>query len=78
MKVNLKCFSKLVNVDSCNFKESTQYELAEGENVENLVQRAGIAKEDVSIAFVNNRVVDLGTLLSDGDRVGLAPAVGGM
>ena len=78
MKVNLKCFSKLVNPDTCNFNESTLYELADGEGIENLIQRAGIAKEDVSIAFVNSRVVDLDTILSDGDRVGLAPAVGGM
>jgi len=78
MKVNLKCFSKLVNPDTCNFNESTLYELADGENIENLVQRAGIAKEDVSIAFVNSRVVDLDTILSDGDRIGLAPSVGGM
>ncbi len=78
MKVNLKCFSKLVNPDTCNFNESTPYEIADGESIENLVQRAGIAKEDVSIAFINSRIVDFDTILSDGDRVGLAPAVGGM
>ena len=78
MKVNLKCFSKLVNPDTCDFDESTLYEIADGDSIESLVQRAGIAKEDVKIAFVNNRIVDFDTILSDGDRVGLAPAVGGM
>ena len=78
MKVNLKCFSTLANPDTCDFKASTPYEIADGESIENLVQRAGIAKEDVSIAFVNSRIVDFDTILSDGDRVGLAPAVGGM
>ena len=78
MKVNLKCFSKLVNPDTCDFNESTLYEIADGDSIESLVQRAGIAKEDVRIAFVNNRIVDFDTILSEGDRVGLAPAVGGM
>jgi molybdopterin converting factor small subunit len=78
MKVNLKCFSKLVNPDTCDFNESTLYEIADGDSVEGLVHRAGISKKDVKIAFVNNRIVDFDTVLSDGDRVGLAPAVGGM
>ncbi len=78
MKVNLKCFSKLVNPDTCDYNESTLYEIADGDNIESLAQRAGITKEDVKIAFVNNRIVDFDTVLSDGDRVGLAPAVGGM
>ncbi len=78
MKVNLKCFSKLVNPDTCDFNESTLYEIADGDNIESLAQHAGIAKKDVKIAFVNNRIVDFDTVLSDGDRVGLAPAVGGM
>ena len=78
MKVNIKCFASLVNLDTCDYKDSTEYELDEGQTVEDLVQIAGISKEDVKIAFVNSRVVDLGTVLSDGDQVGLAPAVGGM
>jgi len=78
MKVNIKCFASLVNLDTCNYKDSTEYELDDGQTVEDLVKLAGISKENVNIAFVNSRVVDLGTVLSDGDQVGLAPAVGGM
>ena len=78
MKVNLKCFSKLVNPDTCNFNESNSIELAEGQTVEDLVRRAGIEREEVKIAFVNSRIVDLDTVLFDGDRIGLAPAIGGM
>jgi molybdopterin converting factor small subunit len=78
MNVDLKCFSTLVNPDTCNFNESTSYDLEDGQTIEDLVQRAGIGREDVKIAFRNGRIVDLGTALSDGDRVGLAPAVGGM
>jgi molybdopterin converting factor small subunit len=78
MKVNLKCFATLVNPDTCNFKESTTYDLAEGQTVADLIQRAGIAGENVKIAFVNSRITGFDTVLSEGDQVGLAPAVGGM
>ena len=78
MNVSLKCFSRLVNPDTCDFNESTTYDLDEGHTVEDLVQRAGIDREEIKIAFVNSRIVDLDTTLSEGDQVGLAPAVGGM
>jgi sulfur carrier protein ThiS len=78
MNVSLKCFSKLVNPDTCDFNESTTYDMDKDHTVEDLVQRAGIDSEEVRIAFVNSRIVDLDTTLSEGDRVGLAPAVGGM
>lgn len=78
MKVDLKCFSTLVDSETCDYKDSTPYDLTEGQTVEDLFQRAGIAREDVKIAFVNSRIVDFDTVLSDGDRVGLSPAVGGM
>ncbi len=78
MKVDLKCFAKLVDPGTCDFKESTSYELDEGQTVHHLLEQAEINSEDVKIAFVNSRAVDLGTVLSEGDRVGLAPAVGGM
>lgn len=78
MKVTLKCFSTLVNPDTCDFKQSTTYELDEGQTLQHLVQRAGIDGKDVKIAFVNSRQAGLDTVLSDRDQIGLAPAVGGM
>ena len=78
MEVNLKCFSKLANHDTCDFKSATTYELDDGQTLRDLVERAGIDAEDVKIAFVNSRRSGLDTVLSDRDRVGLAPAVGGM
>jgi sulfur carrier protein ThiS len=77
MKVNLKCFSTLVNPDTCNYKDSTPYELNDGQTIQDLIESAGIAAEDVKIAIVNNRTVDFDTVLSHGDQVGLSPAVGG-
>jgi hypothetical protein len=54
------------------------YALTEGKTVVPLVQRAGIARENVKIAFKNGLIMVFDTVLSDGNRVGLAPAVGGI
>ena len=78
MKINLKCFSSLVNPGTCDYRDSTGHELPDGQTVEDLVRKAGIDMKDLKVAFVNGRVVDVGTVLKDGDQVGLAPAVGGM
>ena len=78
MKVKLKCFSKLADPIKCDFRDSTEYELTDGQTVEALVERAGIDKDSIKIAFLNNKTVGLDTVLSDGDRIGLAPSVGGM
>ena len=78
MRVNLKCFSTLANPVTCNFNDSILYNLDDGQTVEDLAGRAGIDKYKVRIAFVNNKIVDFNTVLSDGDQVGLTPSVGGM
>ncbi len=78
MNIRLKCFSALVNPDTCDYKDNTVYEMDERQTVEDLIERAGLNRDDVKIAFVNNRIVEFGAVLADGDRVGLNPAVGGM
>lgn len=78
MKIQLKCFSSLVNPGTCDYKDSTAYELADGQTVEDLVQAAGVDKTKLKTAFVNGRVVAFDTVLKPEDQVGLAPAVGGM
>ena len=74
MKVDLKCFATLANPETCDFKESTAYELEDGKTLKQLIEMAGINPEDVAMVFVNGRVVDQETVLSDGDRIGLTPA----
>ena len=78
MKVNLRCFSTLVNPERCNFNNSTAYNLKDGQTVEDLLKKIDVSNEDVKIAFVNSRIVGFDMVLSDGDNVGLSPAVGGM
>jgi len=74
----MRCFAKLAPADTCDCRKSTLDNLAEGQTVEDLCQREGIAKEDVKLVFVNSKKADLTNILSDVDRVGLATAIGGM
>ena len=78
MKVKVKCFATLADADTCDYKDSTEYEVPEGYTVDNLVDRLDLAKEDIKIVFRNNKVVDFDTPLTEGDQLGFAPAVGAM
>ena len=78
MKVSVKCFSSLVQPEKCDFRESISYDLEEGQTVEDLARSAGIDKSNVKLIFVNSKKAGFDTKLSDGDRVGMAPVVGGM
>lgn len=78
MKVETKCFATLVDKEACDYRNSTSYDLAEGQTVGHLADMAGVAKNDIKTIFVNGRHANLDTALSHGDRVGFFPAVGGM
>jgi sulfur-carrier protein len=78
MKISLKCFAKLSEANVCDFRDGDDREVSEGETVESLIKRLGFPLEDIKIVFVNGKKVDLDTVLSNGDRLGLAPASGGM
>lgn len=78
MKVKVKCFATLADADTCDYKDSIEYEVPEGYTVDNLVDRLDLAKEDIKIVFRNNKVVDFDTPLTEDDQLGFAPAVGAM
>lgn len=78
MKIYVKCFATFVKEGTCDYRLATPFDLPAGQTIKALLKRLGVAREAVKIAFVNNRIVTLDTMLNDGDRVALAPAVGGM
>jgi molybdopterin converting factor small subunit len=78
MKVDVKCFATLADAEACDYTDVTEYSISEGDTVDSLIDRLDIAKEEIKIVFLNNKVVDLDTPLHDGDRLGFAPAVGAM
>ena len=78
MNIDVKCFATLAEADSCDYRDTTTYEMQSGARVEDLADRLGLPKEKIEIVFVNGRKTNLDADLSEGDRVGLFPAVGGM
>ena len=78
MKISLKCFAKLSEANVCDFRDGDDREVSEGETARSLIKRLGSPLEDLKIVFVNGKKVDLDTVLRNGDRLGLAPASGGM
>jgi molybdopterin converting factor small subunit len=78
MKIHLKCFATLAEGDVCDFRDSVQNEITEGETVDALVARLGLPKNEIKIIFVNNKPASFDTVLKDGDQMALAPPVGGM
>jgi len=78
MKITVKCFSSLADADTCDYKDSTSYELENGETVMALIKRLNQSPEKIKIVFVNGKNAETNSVLKDGDQVGLAPASGGM
>lgn len=78
MKVNVKCFSTLADAEACDYKDTTEYELQAGATPVQLMEKLNISPDQVKLIFVNGKRATPETQLSEGDQVGLAPAVGGM
>jgi molybdopterin converting factor small subunit len=73
MRVQVKCFATLCG----HTPPGGCLELAQGATVADLLSRIDLTEQDLKLVFVNSRHADLGTVLVDGDQVGLFPAVGG-
>ena len=78
MKISLKCFAKLSEANVCDFRDGDEREISPAETVRSVVQQLGFQPDDVKVIFVNGKIAELDTVLRDGDRLGLAPAEGGM
>jgi molybdopterin converting factor small subunit len=48
-----------------------------GSSIEKIVEALNIPKDQIKLLFCNGVKCELGTILRDGDRVGLFPPVGG-
>ena len=78
MKIHVKCFANLAREEQCDHRQAETMDVPAGMTVRNFMHLLGVAREAVKIAFVNNRIVAMDQPLEDGDRLALAPAVGGM
>lgn len=72
--INLKLFALLQRFKPEN---ASEYPLAEGATVEDVIKRLGIPAGESKFAFVNNRAVEFDYVLQSGDTLGLFPYVTG-
>ncbi len=72
MHIDVKCFATLAT-----FQPEAGLELPDGATVAQAMETLGAPPDEVAVIFVNGRGVAVDTVLSEGDRLGLFPAVGG-
>lgn len=74
MPITLKCYATLAKHQPDN---AAHLPVKPGETIRELLSRRGIPENQVAIIMLNGKSVDSAAPLSDGDRLGLFPAVGG-
>ncbi|MEF2231980.1 MAG: MoaD/ThiS family protein [Pseudodesulfovibrio sp.] len=74
MGIEIKCFATLARFLP---KNAEHYPVDEGETVRSLMKKLGIPPGEVTLIFVNSVRTTSDAMVSDGDRVGLFPPVGG-
>lgn len=74
MHITVKCYATLQRFQP---KAGEEFFLPGGGTVHDVVLALGIAPEDVAVIFVNGLHAPMDKMLSEGDRLGLFPAVGG-
>lgn len=73
MHIEVQCFATLAP----STPPGGKLELPENSTVAYVLDQLGIPQEDVKIIFINGAHSSEEAALSDGDRLGLFPAVGG-
>ncbi len=74
MKITLLCYATFAAKSP---EDAEAFPIFEGETVADVLDRVGIPVDEVKIIFINGVSSKFDSVLTDGDRVGLFPAVGG-
>ena len=74
-RVNLRVFATLRRYT--NGAESVDVEIEDGATIADALARAGIPASEAKIIFVDGRKGSLESRVSDGNSVGVFPAIGG-
>jgi molybdopterin converting factor small subunit len=72
--ISLKLFATLAKRTP---PDSDRYPIAAGTTVQDIVSQLNISEGEAKLIFVNNKRALLTSVLSDGDRLGIFPPVGG-
>jgi molybdopterin converting factor small subunit len=74
MIIEIKCFATLARFAP---EDAAAHPIREGETVAEVMARLGVDPADVKLIFINGIKVETDAVLTNGDRLGLFPAVGG-
>ncbi len=74
MKIQLKLFA---NLRAYTPDDAEAYPITPGMTVREIVDHLKIPLKDAKLIFINSKRKELETPLTDGDRVGIFPPVGG-
>ncbi len=78
MKIEIRTFATLaVYSRHPGIDKDSGLEITNGSTVKMLIEILGIPEDHIKLIFVNGRHNKIDTVLSEGDRVGLFPPVGG-
>lgn len=73
MQIEIKCFATLSDFTP----EGGVRDVKDGATIGEVIDVLGIDVADVKIMFINGKHESLESVLKEGDRLGLFPAVGG-
>ena len=73
MQIEVKCFATLSDFTP----EGGVMNIEDGSTIKNVMDILGMQEADVKIMFINGKHEALDSVLKEGDRLGLFPAVGG-
>jgi molybdopterin converting factor small subunit len=72
--IEIKLYATLLSYAPAN---ASCYPIESDTSIEKLIEELKIPKDQVKLVFSNGVKCDLGTLIQDGDRIGVFPPVGG-
>lgn len=73
MQLEVKCFATLSDFTP----EGGVMNVEDGITIRQVLEILGVQEDDVKIMFINGKHEALDSVLEEGDRLGLFPAVGG-
>ena len=73
MQIEIKCFATLSDFTP----EGNILAVDDGATIQQVIEALGITVKEVKIMFINGKHESLESVLKEGDRLGLFPAVGG-
>ncbi len=74
LHIEIKLFASLQAFSPPN---ASRFPISQGQTIDDVLKALDVPAEDVKLIFINGAKGDLASVLHNGDRVGVFPAVGG-